>query len=73
MEKKKNKKFVLNLNLNKKKFKYFSRYIGMLIKRGNKAKIEAGFLVVLRDLKKKKENILLQNIYEELQIKQDLF
>ena len=26
----------------------------MLIKRGNKAKIEAGFLVVLRDLKKKK-------------------
>lgn len=54
MEKKKKiiKKSNFTFNFNKKKFKFFSKYIGMLIKKGKKSSIENGFFSILRKLKK---------------------
>lgn len=63
MEKKKKKKiikkFKYTFNFNTKKFKFYSKYIGLLIKRGKKASIENGFFNILRNLKKEKRKYIL--------------
>jgi ribosomal protein S7 len=48
----KKKKSVDLRKLNKKKFKYFARYLGMLTMRGNTVQLENSFLFILRKIKK---------------------
>ena len=51
------KKFRYTFNFDTKNFKFYSKYIGLLIKRGKKANIENGFFNILRNIKKKKKNL----------------
>lgn len=63
MEKKKKKKiikkFKYKFNFNTKNFRFYSKYIGMLIKKGNKVKVENGFFNILRNIKKEKRKFIL--------------
>lgn len=63
MEKKKKKKIIkkfrYKFNFNTKNFKFYSKYIGILIKRGNKFKVENGFFNILRNIKKEKRKYIL--------------
>lgn len=43
----------------KNKFKFLQEYIGRLVKRGNKASVEIGFVRILRALKKKRRKFVL--------------
>lgn len=46
-------------NFDKKQFNFFSKYINILLKRGNKAKVELGFFNILRNLRKEKKLYIL--------------
>lgn len=63
MEKKKIKKIIkkfrYTFNFKTKNFKFYSKYIGLLIKKGKKANIENGFFNILRNIKKEKKKYIL--------------
>lgn len=63
MVKKKKKKLIKKIrytfNFKTKNFKFYSKYFGLLIKRGKKANIENGFFNILRNVKKEKKKFIL--------------
>lgn len=49
----------------KNKFKFLQEYIGRLVKRGNKASVEIGFVRILRALKKKKKKVCFIRLFNK--------
>ena len=70
MVKKKKKKLIKKIrytfNFKTKNFKFYSKYIGLLIKRGKKANIENGFFNILRNVKKEKKKIYFDKIFNKI-------